>query len=67
MVEQKPKLKQYKTAPKPAEKTRLATLKCATEKKFRHSSSTKSINVIRIKTGSGIDNVSPRGFNRKGE
>ena len=46
MVERKVKLKQKKAAPKRAEKTRMAAPKCATEKKFHHSSRTKSIDVI---------------------
>ena len=46
MVEQKAKLQQKEAAPKRAKKTRMAALKCTTEKKFRHSSTTKSIDVI---------------------
>ena len=45
MVEQKAKLKQQQAAPKHPEKTRMAASKCATVKKFRHSSRTKSIDV----------------------
>ena len=45
MVEQKAKLKQKKAAPKPAEKSRTAAPNCATEKKFWHLCSTKSIDV----------------------
>ena len=39
-------MKKLKAAPKRAEKTRMAAPKCATEKMFRHSSTTKSIDVI---------------------
>ena len=42
----KAKLKPYKAAPKLAEKTTMAVPKCATAKKFQHSSKTKSIRVI---------------------
>ena len=45
MVEQKAKLQQQKAAPERAEKTRMAAKKCATQKKFRHLSRTKSIDV----------------------
>ena len=45
MVEQKAKFKQQKAAPKNAKKTRMAATKCATDKKFRHLCSTKSIDV----------------------
>ena len=43
MVEQKAKLQQHEAAPKRAKKTRMAALKCATQKKFRHLCRTKSI------------------------
>ena len=43
MVEQKAKLQQQEAARKPAEKTRMAAPKCATQKKFRHLCRTKSI------------------------
>ena len=43
MVEEKAKLQQREAAPKRAEKTRMAALKCATDKKIRHLCSTKSI------------------------
>ena len=43
MVEQKAKLQQQEAAPRSSEKTRMAAPKCATEKKFRHLCSTKSI------------------------
>ena len=46
MVEKKAKLQQQEAAPKRAEKTRMAAPKCATQKKFQHSSRTKSIEVI---------------------
>ena len=45
MLQQKAKLKQQKAAPKRAEKTKMAAQKCATEKKFRHLSSTRGIDV----------------------
>ena len=45
MVEQKAKLQQQQAAMKRAEKTRMAALKCATQKKFWHLCSTKSIDV----------------------
>ena len=45
MVEQKAKLKQYKAAPKSADRARMAASKCATEKKFRHLCRTKGIDV----------------------
>ena len=45
MVEQKRKLKQQEAAPKRAEKTTMAAPKCATEKKFRLRSRTKSIEI----------------------
>ena len=45
MVKQKAKLKQKKATPKRAEKTTMAAPKCATEKKFRPSCRTKSIEV----------------------
>ena len=45
MVEQKAKLQQQKAAPKGVEKTRMDEPKRATEKKFRHLCSTKSIDV----------------------
>ena len=66
MVEQNAKLQQREAAPKRAEKTRRAAPKCATEKKFRLSSRTKSIDVIlrttHSKKSSRIDKLSPRGF-----
>ena len=43
MVEQKAKLQQKEAAPKRAEKKTMAAPKCATEKKFRHLCSTKSV------------------------
>ena len=43
MVEEKAKLQQREAAPKRAEKTRMAALKCATDKKIQHLCSTKSI------------------------
>ena len=46
MVELKAKLKQYKAAPKRAEKTTMAAPKCAIEKRLRRSSRTKSIDAI---------------------
>ena len=49
MVEQKAKLQQQEAAPKRAEKTRMAAPKCATEKKFRHLCSRKSIDVKQFK------------------
>ena len=45
MVEQKAKLQLQEAAPKPAEKTRMAAPKCATEKKFRHLCRTQTIDV----------------------
>ena len=45
MLQQKAKLEPQKGAPKSAEKTTIAAAKCATEKKFRNSCSTKSIEV----------------------
>ena len=45
MLQKKAKLKQHKAAPKSAEKTKRAVQKCPTEKKFRHLSRTKSIDV----------------------
>ena len=45
MVEQKAKLKQKKATPNRAEKTRMAAPKCATEKEFRQSCRTESIDV----------------------
>ena len=45
MVEQKAKFKRQEAAPKHAEKTRMAALKCATDKKFRQLCSTKNIDV----------------------
>ena len=36
-------MEQQEAAPKRAEKTRIAALKCATDKKFRHLCRTKSI------------------------
>ena len=42
----KVKLQQQEAAPKPTEKTKIDAPKCATQKKFRHSSRTKSIQVI---------------------
>ena len=45
MVEQKAKLQQQDAAPKRVEKTTMAALKCATQKKFRPLWRTKSIDV----------------------
>ena len=45
MVEQKAKLQQQEAEPKRAERTRMAALKCATDKKFPHLSRTKSVDV----------------------
>ena len=44
-LQQNAKLKQQKAAPKRAEKTTMAALKCATEKKFRRLCRTKSLDV----------------------
>ena len=49
MVEKKGNLKKQEAAPKRAEKTTMATPKCATEKKFLHLCSTKSIDVYKFK------------------
>ena len=43
MVEQKAKLQQQEVAPERTENTRMAALKCATQKKLRHFCRTKSI------------------------
>ena len=45
MVEEKAKLKPKEAATKRAEKTRMASPKCATPKNFRHLLRTKSIDV----------------------
>ena len=45
MVEKKAKLQEIEAAPRRAEKTRMAARKCATEKKFRHLTRTKSNDV----------------------
>ena len=45
MLQQKPKLKQQKAAPKRAEKTTMAGQKCAIKKKFRQLCRTKSIDI----------------------
>ena len=45
MVEQKAKFQQQDAVRKRAEKARMAALKCASEKKFRHLRRTKSIDV----------------------
>ena len=69
MVEQRAKLQQKEAAPKREEKTRMAAPKFATEKKFRHSCRSKSIDVKEQQTvsrtrGSRIHDVSPRRFIR---
>ena len=46
MVEQKAELQQQEAAPNRPEKTRMASPKCTTEKKFRHLCRTKSIDVL---------------------
>ena len=60
-------MQEHEAAPKSAEKTRMAAPKCATEKKFRQTSRTKSIDVIKRTTGSRFVNVSPSAFSRKEE
>ena len=49
MVDQKAKLQQQESAPKRAEKTGMASPRCATEKKFRQLCRTKSIDVLIFK------------------
>ena len=49
MVEQKINMQQQDAAPKRAEKTRIAALKCATERKFRHLCRRKSIDEKQFK------------------
>ena len=49
MVEQKVKFQRQEAAPKHAEKMRMAATKCATDMKFPHLCSTKSIDVRQFK------------------
>ena len=45
MVEQKAQLQEQEAAPKREEKMKMAAPKCATEKKFKHSSRTKNSDI----------------------
>ena len=55
MVEQKAKVKLQEAAPKRAEKTRMASPKCATQKKIRHLCRTRSIDVLLFKEQKAVE------------